>query len=309
MDAATLRIILLVLGVALLGAMYLWERRRCAADQDDEEPERHWPSGSARREPIFHGQFDDEAEAPGMAFDADAEPSARRRAWGDSTPMSADESADELGRNDQNGRASRAARGADGMQREESSAAGPAKSASAQGSSAANTLVVQLFVFARDQVFEGEAVAAVAASQHLVPGEMDIYHRRNLDGSGQRTRFSMANLVKPGTFPFDEMASFSTPGVALFAELDGLPSDLMVYDELVQTARAIADKLDGELCLPGRQPFDDEAWEQLRVKLLALINDRADALAAGGSGDAGEDEGVSEASRRAPSGAGRSPTE
>ena len=32
MDAATLRIILLVLGALLLGAMYLWERRR-AADQ------------------------------------------------------------------------------------------------------------------------------------------------------------------------------------------------------------------------------------------------------------------------------------
>lgn len=273
MDAATLRIILLVLGVALLGAIYLWERRRCAAHQDDEEADRDWTSGSARREPIFHGQLDDEADAPGMAFDVDAEPSARRRAQGEAAPGSVGE----FGRDDEDERASPAASAADRTQRDEPAAAGRAKPSSAQGSSDANSLVVQLFVFAKDQAFEGEAVAAVAASQHLVPGEMAIYHRRNLDGSGQRTRFSMANLVKPGTFPFDEMASFSTPGLALFAQFNGLPSDLMVYDELVQTAQAIADKLDGEVCLPDRRPFDDAAWEQLRVELLGLINDRADA--------------------------------
>jgi cell division protein ZipA len=300
MDAATLRIILLVLGIALLGAMYLWERRRCAARGDD-EADGHRSRGSARREPMFGAQDDEEADAPGLAFDADVEPSARRRARIDAAPASIDD----LGLDDENEVAS--APGDEGA-----SSAGLGQR-SAPGSSRPDAtgkrLLIQLFVFAGEQAFAGEAIEAAAASHQLVPGEMNIYHRRNLGGSGQRTRFSMANLVKPGTFPFDEMAGFSTPGLALFAELEGLPSDLMVYDELVQTARAMADELSGELRLPDRKPFDDEAWERLRTELLGLINDRADALA--GRADAptaaGEAEGADAWSGPSAS-AGRSPS-
>ncbi|MFP4279804.1 MAG: cell division protein ZipA C-terminal FtsZ-binding domain-containing protein [Halochromatium sp.] len=140
---------------------------------------------------------------------------------------------------------------------------------------------MQLFVFAREQAFDGLAIETAAERQHLVPGEMDIYHRRNLDGSGERAHFSLANLVKPGTFPFDAMEDFSSPGLALFTQFEGLPSDLMVYDELVRTARALADELGGDLRLQDRRPFDDTAWEDLRGELLELINARADALAQG----------------------------
>lgn len=51
MDAATLRIILLVVGVAFLIGLFLWERRRTAqADLDDEEPFFE-PLGAEKREP------------------------------------------------------------------------------------------------------------------------------------------------------------------------------------------------------------------------------------------------------------------
>ncbi|NBC47753.1 MAG: hypothetical protein GVY22_07155 [Gammaproteobacteria bacterium] len=151
------------------------------------------------------------------------------------------------------------------------------------GSAAADegSLLVQLFVVAEDQLFDGAAVEAAAERQHLVPGEMAIYHRRSLEGPGAPARFSMANLVEPGTFPFDSMEAFSTPGLALFAQFAGRPSDLMVYDELVQTARALADELEGEVLLPGRRRFDGRAWERLRSRLLELINDRADSLTKG----------------------------
>lgn len=300
MDAATLRIILLVLGIALLGAMYLWERRRCAARGDDEEASSDWSRGAARREPIFRGQFDDETDAPGLAFDADAEPNARRRARIDAAPAAIDD----LVLDEEEEVRSSTGSGAE-------SAPARRTGTRASGPGATNKrMLIQLFVFAREHVFPGEAIEEAAAGQHLVPGEMAIYHRRNLDGSSQRTRFSMANLVKPGTFPFDEMASFSTPGLALFAELEGLPSDLMVYDELVQTARAIADELDGDLRLPDRRPFDDEAWERLRVQVVGLINDRADALANCSDAEDEAEQGAAREHERGGSavGAGRPPS-
>jgi cell division protein ZipA len=140
-------------------------------------------------------------------------------------------------------------------------------------------MLVQLFVFAQGQGFPGPAIEAATQRQQLIPGEMDIYHRRSLDGTSPTARFSMANLVKPGTFPFEAMGGFSTPGLALFAQFDGRPSDLMVYDELVQTARALADELGGEVATKDRRPFDDRVWERLRSRLLRLIDARADALA------------------------------
>lgn len=308
MDASTLRLILIVLGALLLGALYVWERRRIARGDDPHAPPDDRSLGARRRrEPSVGGRFEDDAEGSGAAFDVDAEPNARRRGRLDLARATAndfdwdDEDDAAPGARDQLGSGSNSGSRAKSGSRSDSSASsgsnsgsgsssrsgyGPgsgsdsgARGASAPTSLPEETLLVQLFVFAREQAFDGLAIETAAERQHLVPGEMDIYHRRNLDGSGERSHFSLANLVKPGTFPFDAMEDFSSPGLALFTQFEGLPSDLMVYDELVRTARALADELDGDLKLQDRRPFDDAAWEGLRGELLELINARADALA------------------------------
>ncbi|MFW6259102.1 MAG: cell division protein ZipA C-terminal FtsZ-binding domain-containing protein [Halochromatium sp.] len=296
--------ILIVLGVLLLGALYLLERRRIARGDDSRaSPGERSLGARRRREPSVGLRFEDDAEGSGAAFDGDAEPKARRRgrldlahataddfAWDDeddAAPGARDRpgSGSNAGSGSGSGSSSRSGYGSDSGSDSDSGAAEgrepAARGASASTSSPANTLLVQLFVFAREQAFDGLAIETAAERQHLVPGEMDIYHRRNLDGSGERAHFSLANLVKPGTFPFDAMEDFSSPGLALFTQFEGLPSDLMVYDELVRTARALADELGGDLRLQDRRPFDDTAWEDLRGELLELINARADALAQG----------------------------
>lgn len=248
MDAATLRIILLVLGVVLLGAMYLWERRR-AGERGEQSPApktnpRPAPDRPQRREPSLSGRFMEDSSAEAVVPEVHDAPS-------ESTPSAPVEPTVET--------------------RHEASPplADPAKDA----------VIVQLFVFAVGEEFSGSAIQTAAEGQHLVPGEMKIYHRRSLDGASAKAQFSMANLVKPGTFPFEQMEGFSSPGLALFAQFDGRPSDLMVYDELVQTARALADELGGEVGKKDHRPFDATAAERLRSRLLRLIDARADALA------------------------------
>ncbi|NEX16898.1 MAG: cell division protein ZipA [Halochromatium sp.] len=285
MDAGTLRIILIVFGVLLLGALYLWEKRRIEteaepeerAPDDEPEPELQPAMRSWRREPSFGRHFG-AAAAPAEA-ELNADRGSRTR-----TPAKVARAQDDIDADAADPARSVASHEAtpsneaalDPAEVRASSAQGPRSASAAVASE--GQLLVQLFVVTRGQPFNGAAVRAAAERQYLVPGEMDIYHRHNLESGSQRALFSMANLVNPGTFPFQAMDSFTTPGVALFTQLDGMPSDLMVYDELVQTARTMADELGADLLLPDRRAFDDDAWEELRIELLSLINDRADAL-------------------------------
>jgi|GEM_PF-643208 len=285
MDAGTLRIILIVLGVLLLGALYLWEKRRIEteaepeerAPDDEPEPELQPAMRSWRREPSFGRHFSADAVPKEAELNADRGARTRARAKvaraGDDIDSDATDPAPSVASHEATPSNEAALRPAEGR----ASSAQEARSASAAVASE-NQLLVQLFLVTRGQPFKGAAVQAAAERQQLVPGEMDIYHRHNLETGSKRALFSMANLINPGTFPFQAMDSFTTPGVALFTQLNGMPSDLMVYDELVQTARTMADELGADLLLPDRRPFDDDAWEALRIELLSLINDRADAL-------------------------------
>jgi cell division protein ZipA len=281
MDASTLRIILLVLGVLLLGALYLWERRRILEQEEHSNQHERRRRQAARHEPRF-GEQPGEGSAVGTRRGAQAEPSSRRsRAYSgivDAAPAHMDQLAS--GTDSGASPASKVAgRRAAQVQSEEATSASAAGPEAAAPAADAEPLLVQLFVIAAAQPFPGSAVQQAAERQHLAPGAMSIYHRQTREGPDAQARFSMANLVEPGTFPFDAMHAFETPGLALFAQFDGRPSDLMVYDELVQTAQALADELGGEVRLPpGRRLFDARAWERIRAELLALINERADRL-------------------------------
>lgn len=314
MDAATLRIILLVLGALLLGAMYLWERRRAAERIEREADAQTRPSPERpprRREPSLRefdlGTHESEQSSVELSAPYAREPSPESSGTMPGAAPAAGPDGRPVDRDDRESPSTTA-----GEPEEPATAARPvSEPAPASGSTTADApddgMIVQLFVFARAEGFAGPAIEAATQRQQLIPGEMDIYHRRSLEGASSRVGFSMANLVKPGTFPFDAMEDFSTPGLALFAQFDGRPSDLMVYDELVQTAGALADELGGEVATKDRRRFDDAAWERLRSRLLRLIDARADALAGAPAPvvtDAGRDQPTVEASEQAASAPG-----
>jgi cell division protein ZipA len=136
-------------------------------------------------------------------------------------------------------------------------------------------LLIQLFVVAVDKPFVGERILAAADRVKLIPGSMDIFHRQAADDSVRAPLFSMANMVKPGSFPFDAMEDFETPGLALFAQLTGAPSDLMVYDELLHAARMLAEELGGDVQERGRRTLTAERAGILRGQVSALLQREA----------------------------------
>lgn len=130
-------------------------------------------------------------------------------------------------------------------------------------------LLIQLSVAKRSGEFPGPEILEVAESCGLRPGDMDIFHCLDEFDDGTRIYFSMANMVKPGTFPFDAMEDFSTPGMMLFAQLEGYPEDLTVLEEMIATARKLANTLGGDVLDDTRRPLTVRKEEEMRTAVLA----------------------------------------
>jgi len=130
-------------------------------------------------------------------------------------------------------------------------------------------LLIQLSVAKRTGEFAGPDLLDVAESCGLHPGDMNIFHCLDEFDDGTRIYFSMANMVKPGTFPFEDMEQFSTPGMMLFAQLEGYPEDLTILEEMIATARKLANSLGGDVLDNTRRPLTVRKEEEMRTAVLA----------------------------------------
>lgn len=92
--------------------------------------------------------------------------------------------------------------------------------------------------------FEGPQLLEALKSEGLVFGKYEIFHHLNSDG---RPVFSAASLREPGTFDLEEMSSTSYPGIALFSVLPGPVPPTEAFDQMLFTARALATLLQGAL--------------------------------------------------------------
>lgn len=108
-------------------------------------------------------------------------------------------------------------------------------------------LLVVSVVAADGGQFSGRALLNGFDNNKLRFGEHEIYHRVIIQSGKECSVFGVANMVKPGTFPPSEMEAFNTPGITLFLQLPGPFDGLEAFDDFVQTAERLAVELGGEL--------------------------------------------------------------
>jgi len=151
------------------------------------------------------------------------------------------------------------------------SEASPAEPASPGPDTAAEApageqLVVVSVVAEPGAEFEGEALLKAFQHNKLKFGEHHIFHRVVFRDNREQPVFSVANLVKPGNFPPQDMDGFATPGLTLFLQLPGPIDAVEAFDDFVKTAERLAVELGGEL--------RDEQRQLLTHQGLMLVRDR-----------------------------------
>jgi cell division protein ZipA len=90
--------------------------------------------------------------------------------------------------------------------------------------------------------WSGAQLMAALELHGLAFGRYQVFHRRHIDG---RSLFCVASLIEPGTFDVAVMAEQEFRGVTLFAVLPGPIAPLEMLDELLRTARGLAEELSG----------------------------------------------------------------
>ena len=127
-------------------------------------------------------------------------------------------------------------------------------------------IIINVMAF-KGESFNGNDLLDVILKCGLRYGSMDIFHRYS-DTKGEGVLlFSMANMVKPGTFDLDLMDEFETPGVSLFMTLPIDADSIQSFELMVNTANTIADTLDGELKDEQRSAMTRQTIEHCRQRI------------------------------------------
>ena len=285
--AAELRLILLGLGVALVAGLWWWERRRSDAPRGDAPargPEQFEPRLDAEEPTPSAPPFAAPAEREPLTAEMDTQELPTRRAptldrpvpRGDPPVITIDNLPDEVIdvvleapeilpgptpvlRDAQPSRVSADQRRrvanppiiAEPM-REPEPAVAEAEAAEADDDESIiletpprHQRIIAVRLMGRDgKRVEGRDLKAALGSEGLEFGRYSIYHRVV---EGGRPLYSVASLVEPGSFDPASMETLRFPGISLFAVFPGPLPAPQCFDELLATARRLADRLGATL--------------------------------------------------------------
>jgi len=130
--------------------------------------------------------------------------------------------------------------------------------------------IVTLFVAAPAEAdFHGPDLVVAAEKAGLDFGDLGIFHRLVSGKPEAGPVFSMANMVKPGSFDMTQIESLRTPGVSFFMTLPGPMSALDAWEAMLPTAQRLAELLDGRVLDEGRNALGRQRIAHLRDELRA----------------------------------------
>ncbi len=121
--------------------------------------------------------------------------------------------------------------------------------------------IVTLHVAApRGQLFDGEQLLGLFEQRGYHYGDMNIFHSMHQD----KTVFSIAKVVEPGTFDIEDISSFDTPGISLILQLPGpVPADV-AFEVLISEAFDMANTLGGTVLAADRSTLSKQSVQHMR---------------------------------------------
>lgn len=149
---------------------------------------------------------------------------------------------------------------------------GTPSAASALGRRASDDFdkIVTLYIAARaGQKLRGPDIVVAAEKAGLTYGYMNVFHRL-VEGHPERGPvFSVANIMKPGSFEMATIQSMETPAIAFFLTLPAPTAALDAWEMMLPTAERMAELLDGVLLDEQRNAIGRQRVQHLRDELRA----------------------------------------
>lgn len=128
--------------------------------------------------------------------------------------------------------------------------------------------IVTLFVASRaDTAIHGSDLVVAAEKCGLDFGDMGIFHRLVDGKSDNGPIFSVANMVKPGSFDMSRIDEITTPGLSFFMALPGPLPALDAWDTMLPTAQRLAELLDATVLDEERNALGRQRIAHIRDEL------------------------------------------
>ena len=130
--------------------------------------------------------------------------------------------------------------------------------------------IVSLYVAARaGEVLRGEDIVVAAEKTGLVFGYMNVFHRL-VEGHPERGPiFSMASILKPGSFDMAHIREMETPAIAFFLTLPAPMTALDAWDKMLPTVQRMGELLDGVVLDDSRNALGRQRISHIREELRA----------------------------------------
>ena len=130
--------------------------------------------------------------------------------------------------------------------------------------------IVTLYLAARaGSVLRGPDLVVAAEKAGLVYGHMGVFHRLVDNHPEQGPVFSVANLVKPGSFDLANIHELQTPGISFFMTLPAPINALDAWDMMLPAAQRMAELLDAVVLDEERNAIGRQRIAHLRDELRA----------------------------------------
>ncbi|HEY0660048.1 MAG TPA: cell division protein ZipA [Lysobacter sp.] len=135
--------------------------------------------------------------------------------------------------------------------------------------------IVTLYLAARaGEKLRGTDIVVAAEKAGLVYGHMGVFHRLVDNHSERGPVFSVANIMKPGSFDMSAIQSLETPAIAFFLTLPAPVAALDAWETMLPTAQRMAELLDGVVLDEQRNALGRQRIAHVRDELRAYDRQR-----------------------------------